>query len=101
MAAPAVLLLAALAACGPVPVDQAERSCLRALTEDRRPRNEVAVGVGASRGNVHPYASIRLEVSPSFGSGGRDPSETFNRCVVNRSGRMPTVPLYDQPGWRG
>ena len=32
---------------------------------------------------------------------GRDPSEVFTRCVVNRSGQMPTRPLTAQPGWRG
>ncbi|MDO5705435.1 MAG: hypothetical protein Q4G49_10245 [Paracoccus sp. (in: a-proteobacteria)] len=98
--APLALMLAALSACAPVPVAQAERSCLRDAELAQRPRSEVSVGVGASRGDIRPYASVRMDVSTDF-IRGRDPADAFNRCVMNRSGQFPTRPLYDQPGWRG
>lgn len=92
--APALL---GLAACGPVPVAQAERTCLEAARDARGPRGEIGVGAG-SGGFRGGYVSIG--VSSDYLSG-RDPSEVFDNCVRRRSGQMPTRPLYDQPGWRG
>ena len=51
----ALILPLGLAACGPVPVEQAERSCLRDAELAQRPRGEVAIGVGTGgpRGHQH------------------------------------------------
>lgn len=94
-------LLVALAACGPVPVEQAERACLRDAELAQRPRGSVTMGVGAGSGGWSGgFGRVELDVSSDYIMG-RDPSAVFNRCVVNRSGQMPTRPLVDQPGWRG
>lgn len=91
-----LLLPAAVTACGPVPVAQAERSCLRDAQLAERPRGSVAVG-GGSGGS---FGRVELDISSDYIMR-RDPSDVFNRCVVNRSGQMPTRVLADQPGWRG
>lgn len=89
-------LLSALAACGPVPVEQAERSCLRDARYAQSPRGSVAIGAGSGGG----YGRVELELSDDFLSG-RSPAEAYERCVVSRSGQMPTRRLEDQPGWAG
>lgn len=103
-AAPALLLaplLAGLVACGPVPVDRAERSCLRDAELAQRPRGEVTLGVGAGGGGFNGgFGRVELDVSSDYLMG-RDPSDVFNRCVLQRSGQMPTRALADQPGWYG
>lgn len=93
-----LLGLLALASCGPVPVAQAERSCLEDARAAQAPRSEVSLGVVGGRGNVSPYGRVSVEVSSDYLTG-RDPAEVYNRCVLRRSGQMPTRPLYDQPGW--
>lgn len=93
-------LLAGLTACGPVPVDQAERSCLRNAELATKPRGEVAVGAFGGDGGSRVGGQIELEISSDYVMG-RDPSDVFNRCVVNKSGQTPTRVLADQPGWRG
>lgn len=88
-------------ACGPIPVDQAERVCLRDAELAQRPRGEVALGVGTGGGGRTSFrGSVDLQISSDYIMQ-RDPSDVFNRCVVNRSGQMPTRVLADQPGWRG
>ena len=93
-------LIAVLAACGPVPVDQAERICLRDAQLAERPRGNVAMGVGSGSGGTRGYGRLELEISSDYVRG-RDPSDVFNRCVLRRSGQMPVRVLADQPGWRG
>ncbi|MBK4214873.1 hypothetical protein JJJ17_02925 [Paracoccus caeni] len=93
-------LLLAVAACGPVPVDQAERICLRNAELAQRPRGEVIMGVAGGSGSTGAVGRVTLDISSDY-LAGRDPSDVFNRCVVNRSGQMPTRVLADQPGWRG
>lgn len=94
--APVLLLLA----CGPVPVEQAERSCLRTAELASRPRGEAAIGVGGGSGGSHTYGKLELEISSDYLMR-RDPSDVFNRCVLQKSGQMPQRVLADQPGWRG
>lgn len=97
----ALPLLAALAACAPVPVERAEASCLRDAELASRPRGQVTMGVaGGSGGRVGTVGRIELDVSSDYMMG-RDPSDVFNRCVMRRSGQFPTRALADQPGWRG
>lgn len=99
---PMALLLVAgsLAACGPVPVEQAERSCLGDAQLAQRPRGEVAMGIESGSSGTRPVGRFEVAVSSDYIMG-RDPSEVFSRCVMRRSGQMPSRPLYDQPGWRG
>lgn len=93
--------VALVSACGPVPVAQAETSCLRDAELAASPRGEVTMGVagghGASRGVT---GEVDLELSTDY-LAGRDPSDVFNRCVMRRSGQLPTRSLYDHPDWRG
>jgi len=56
--------------------------------------------VGSGGGGSRLGGSVDLEISSDYIMQ-RDPSDVFNRCVVNRSGQMPTRVLADQPGWRG
>jgi hypothetical protein len=90
-------LLVLLAACGPVPVEQAERACLQDARLAQRPRGELGIAVG-SGGRVRVGGQI--DVSSDFLLG-RDPSDVFARCVLRRSGQMPTRPLSAMPGWEG
>lgn len=94
-------LLAILAGCGTVPVADAEASCLRDAELALRPRGEARIGLGTdSNGNLRPVGRLDVEISSGY-LAGRDPSDVYNRCVLRRSGQMPTRALYDQPGWRG
>ncbi|MBC9246989.1 hypothetical protein H4P12_09720 [Paracoccus sp. 11-3] len=89
-------LLAVLASCGPVPLEQAERTCLRDADLAQRPRGSIAIGGGSGGA----FGRIEMEVSDDYLMR-RDPSDVYNRCVLSRSGQMPTRPLDDQLGWRG
>lgn len=94
---PVWMAILPLAACAPVPVERAEQSCLEEARLARAPRGEVSVGVW-SGGRVG--ASAQVDISSDFVIG-RDPEEVFARCVLRRSGQMPTRPLDAQPGWTG
>lgn len=96
----ALTMLAALAACGPVPVDRAEDSCLRDAELASRPRGEVTMGVAGGSGRVGTVGRLEVDLSSDYLMG-RDPSDVFNRCVMRRSGQLPSRALADQPGWRG
>ncbi|MBU2958542.1 hypothetical protein Q4511_06015 [Paracoccus sp. 1_MG-2023] len=91
---------AVLASCGPIPVDQAERVCLRDAELAQRPRGSVAVGAASGSGGTHGFGRVELEIGSDYLMG-RDPSAVFDRCVRRRSGQMPERALQDQPGWRG
>lgn len=96
----AVIALAGLAACGPIPVDEAERLCLEQAQGSVRPRGKVSIGVASDGHRIRPVSGVELSVSSDW-IAGRDPSAVFDRCVMNRAGRMPTRPLAQQPGWTG
>ncbi len=95
-----VPLLAALSACGPIPVDQAERVCLRDADLARAPRTDVTVGIGTGSGGTQSFGRIGMQISGDY-IAGRDPAQVFDRCVMRRSGQMPQRGLADQPGWQG
>lgn len=95
----ALAALLPLAACGPVPVDQAERSCLEDARAATGPRGEISMGVGTDGRRSWPAGSVEISVSSDYIMG-RDPSDVFNNCVMRRSGQMPTRVLADMPGWR-
>lgn len=84
-----------LAACAPIPVEEAERQCLDEARAARAPRGEVAVGGGT--GGIG--ARVSLELSADY-LAGRDPADVFDTCVMRRSGNPPSRPLALQPGWR-
>lgn len=95
------LLAAGLSACGPVSVEQAEKSCLRTAELASRPRGEVAIGaIGGGGGGTRAVGRFEVEVSSDYIMG-RDPSAVFDSCVSRKSGQLPTRSLADQPGWRG
>ena len=97
--APALAVLgltAALAACGPVPVEQAERQCLSQAQLAQKPRGSVALGA-TSHG---PAARVQLELSSDY-LAGRDPNQVFAECVYRRAGQLPRNPLSSQPAWKG
>ena len=93
--------LAMLAGCAPalVPVEQAERSCLTDI-HAARPDTRVSMGVVAGPHGVRPHAGLSVSMSGTTMMG-RDPSDEFNRCVMRRSGQMPTRPLAQQPAVAG
>jgi hypothetical protein len=93
-AAPFLLLLAA---CGPVPLDQAERYCVERARLAQQPRGEVAFGVGS---DGKPDTAFAIEVSSDF-LAGNDPSAVYESCVRQRAGQSPSRPLSAQPGWTG
>lgn len=94
----AVLLTGALAACGPVPVQQAELTCLRDAELAVRPRTNVALGVGTGfGGGTRSFGSVSVDLSGDYLMG-RDPSAVYDRCVQRRSGQPPRLPLAEQPG---
>ena len=89
----------ALAACGPIPLAQAERVCMEDAYLAQAPRGSIGVGVG-SGGHSRAYGSFEISVSSDYLTG-RDPAEVYATCVQRRSGQLPTRPLYDHPGWAG
>lgn len=103
LAALALLGAAAVAGCAqqPVSVEQAERICLAAAYDAiSGPRGNVAVGVGGGRHWSHSGVGVSV-LMPMDQLMRRDPADAFAQCVKQRSGQMPTRPLYEQPGWRG
>ncbi|TBN52833.1 hypothetical protein EYF88_01090 [Paracoccus sediminis] len=97
----ALALIGIVAACGPVPVEQAELTCLRDAELAQRPRTNVAVGIGTGfDGDTRGFGSVSVDLSGDYLMG-RDPSQVYDRCVQRRSGQPPRRPLADQPGWTG
>lgn len=85
-----------LSACGPMPLEDAERQCFDRARLAQQPRGEVFVG-GSTNGAV---AGLDVTISSDYLSG-RDPSAVFDSCVMAKSGQPPSRPLYDMPGWKG
>lgn len=83
-----------LAACAPIPVDEAERQCLSQARAARAPQGEVLVGGGT--GGLG--ARVTIDVSTDY-LAGRDPAAVFDACVLRRAGVPPSRPLASQPGW--
>lgn len=86
-------LLVLLAACGPIPVQQAEKLCLERARLAQQPRGEIAVGAG-SDGVV---GSFEVTVTSDYIMG-KDPSAVFDACVFQKSGQPPSRPLYSLEG---
>jgi len=88
-----LLGLLALAACGPVDLDVAERQCVEQARLAQRPRGEVGFGLD-SKGNVG--ANLTLGISSDYVLG-RDPDAVYAACVMDRSGQMPSRPFSSRP----
>jgi hypothetical protein len=91
------IALILLAACGPVPVAQAERQCLGRALLAKHPRGEVSIGASSDGKAV---GGLELEVSSDYLLG-RDPSAVFDACVMRAAGTPPSRPLYTFPEWKG
>jgi hypothetical protein len=91
------LSILALAACGPISVQEAERQCFQRARLAQQPRGEVAIGA-TSDGRA--AGGISLEISSDY-IAGRDPSAVYETCVMAKSGEPPSRPLYARPDWKG
>jgi len=89
-------LLALVAACGPVSVEQAERDCFERARLAQQPRGTFAVGTSTEG----PQVRSEINVSSDFLMG-RDPAQVYDSCVQQRSGQLPRTPLYARPDWKG
>lgn len=85
--------LALLLACGPIPVQQAERACLERARLAQKPEASVFLGVN-NRGDVLKGGSFGISTDYIAG---RDPSAVFNECVKSRSGQFPTRSFTEFP----
>lgn len=83
-------------ACAPVPLERAERDCLRQAELATRPGGSIAVGGGT--GGLG--GRVELDLNSDFLLG-RDPSQVYERCVIQRSGQPPSQPLYTRTDWKG
>ena len=90
--APLILL-----ACGPIPVQQAEKQCLQRALLAKQPRGEVGFGANS---NGKTVANFELNVSSDYLLG-RDPSAVYDICVEQKSGQAPSRSLYSFPEWKG
>ena len=89
--------LLGLAACGPIPLAEAERICVQQARLAQQPRGELAVGVGSDG-----WADVGFEVEvTSDYLAGNDPEAVYISCVRRRAGQMPTRPLSAQPEFAG
>ncbi len=84
--------LLALAACGPVPVEVAERQCAEPARMATGPTGEVSLGVSSDGRTTRPVARTEITVSSDYLLG-RDPHKIYELCVFDRSGQPPTRPL--------
>ncbi|MFN4193932.1 MAG: hypothetical protein ACK4GM_12815 [Tabrizicola sp.] len=91
------IALLALTACGPMTLAEAERQCFERARLAQQPRGEVSVGV-ASGGRK--AAGVELTVSSDYLLG-RDPSDVYESCVMQKAGQPPSRPLYARPDWKG
>lgn len=88
-----VLGLLGLAACGPVPVEVAERQCIESAQLAQKPRGSVGF-VADSNGNFGTTLSIG--VSADY-LAGKDSDQVYANCVFGRSGQNPTRPFSLRP----
>lgn len=96
MALMALMTILLIAACGPIPVADAERQCLSRAYDASGPHGEVLVGVAGGK----PRSRVTLDISTDY-LAGRDPSAVYDQCVLRKSGQPPSRPLYSHPDWKG
>lgn len=83
-------------ACGPVSLAQAERECFERARLATQPREAFDIGIGTDGAR----ARVNVGVSSDY-IGGRDPSAVYDQCVQQKSGQLPSRPLYSRPDWKG
>jgi len=93
MRAAFILLPLTLLACGPIPVQQAERECIEQARLAQKPQVEVFVGVN-NRGEALTGGSFGISTDYLAG---RDPNAVFTECVKSRSGQFPTRSYTEIP----
>lgn len=89
----AIFLLVPLVACGPMPIDQAERACAQRAHLAQKPQSSIGV-LFNSDGTT--------QVGGTFGIStdylqGRDPNDVFRTCVQDQSGLVTTRSYLDFP----
>lgn len=89
-------LLLLLGACGPIPLEEAERQCTEQARLAQQPRGTIGAGLN-SKGQT--FGKFEVTVSSDYIMG-RDPAEVYKSCVKSRSGQFPSRALQDQPGYR-
>lgn len=89
--------LLGVAACGPIPLAEAERICVQQARLAQQPRGEFAVGVDSGG---RPEVGFEVEVTSDY-LAGNDPEAVYVSCVRQRAGQLPSRPLSAQPGWAG
>ena len=90
------ILLILLVACGPVSVQQAEKACFEQARLAQHPRGTVGVGINS---NGKPSGVLDVQISGDYLQG-RDPSAVYDQCVVQKSGQVPSQPLYSRSDWK-
>ena len=91
------LILLGLAACAPVPRAEAERQCYDEARLAAGPRGEIRIGAAGGRGqSTRGVLGAGLEVSTDY-LAGRDPEQVWQRCVMSRSGELPSRPFHTVP----
>lgn len=88
-----LVALMSVTACGPIPVDVAERQCIEPAQLAQHPRGSVGI-MADNHGNVGTTFSIGI--SQDYIQG-RDPDQVYASCVRGRSGQEPTVPFSSLP----
>ena len=92
----ALIAVAPLTACGPVPLVQAEAECRTRADQAEAPSGSVGVTF-SSDGSVETNLSVG--VTSDFLKG-RDPTEVYNQCVLARAGQPPLRPYNALPPLR-
>lgn len=88
----------ALAACQPMTREAAERSCWSEARLAEAPRGEVRLGAAHGAGGTRMAGGASLTLSSDFLMG-RSPEEVWRRCVMNRSGEMPSRAYSEVRSW--
>jgi hypothetical protein len=81
-----------LSGCGPVPVDQAEQTCLEQARGAEGPTGSVSIQID-NKGHVS--TGVEIGVSIDY-LAGRDPAQVYDECVYRASGQWPIHPYYTQ-----
>lgn len=85
--------LAALASCGPVPLETAERMCIPDAQLAQHPRGFAGFGLGSGgqRGG-----RVSIDISSDYLLH-RDPDAVYAACVQRRAGQAPSRPFSSLP----
>jgi hypothetical protein len=85
-------LLLSLAACGPLPLAEAESQCLPQARLAQSPRGTVGIGAGSNGA----AGAFDVTISSDYLLG-RNPDAVYGDCVRARSGQSPSRPFSSLP----